>query len=90
MNKKKLQALLAVEAERWSKKSYLLLERELQDVVSYARGQDEDFHQFEVQMLDHDREFVHVVISVDDGRFRRTFQPLSEGFWVYRDGRVER
>lgn len=90
MKKKRLQELLDIEADRWSRKSYVLLVRELEDVVSYGRGEGDDFHQFEVQRIESDPEFVHVLLSIDDGSFRKSFSPQTSGFFVFRDGRVER
>ena len=63
---------------------------ELIDVVAYDRGHDADHHQFEVQMIENEPEYAHVIVSIDDGSFMRSFAPLTCGFIVHRDGRVEK
>ncbi len=90
MDKKRLQGLLDAETDGWSRKSIDSLVEELTDVVSYARGSEADFHQFEVQMIEHEPDYVHVVVSIDDGSFLKSFAPLTRGFIVHRNGRVEK
>jgi len=89
MDKKRLQELLDDETGDWSRKSFAELVEELADVVAYGRGAESDFHQFEVQMVEHEPDYVHVLVSIDDGRFFRSLAPLTRGFIVHRDGRVE-
>ena len=88
MKKEQLAELLAAEIDVWSKKSLALIAEELADVAAYGRD-DPEQHQFEVQLLEHTEEYVHVIISVDDGSFWRSFSPVTRTFLVYRDGRVE-
>ena len=90
MNKKHLQELLDAEAGIWWCKSFANLVEELTDVVAYRRGCGADFHQFEIQMIEHEPDYVHVIVSIDDGGFVRSFSPLTRGFIVHRDGRVEK
>ena len=90
MNKKRLEDLLDAETSNWSQKSFANLIKELTDVVAYERGSEADFHQFEVQMIEHEPDYVHVIVSIDDGSFVRFCAPLSRGFIVHRDGRVEK
>jgi hypothetical protein len=90
MDKTVLQSLLDREIEEWSSKSFTKLIEELADVVSYQRGSKSDFHQFEVQMIEQEPEYLHILVSVDDGSFRKFVAPLSRGFIVHRDGRVEK
>lgn len=90
MNKKRLQNLLDAETSNWSRKSFANLVEELTDVVSYGRGSDADFHQFEVQMIEHEPDYVHVIVSIDDGSFVRFCAPVTRGFIVHRDGRVDK
>ena len=89
MDKSRLQGLLDAETKLWAAKSYDQLARELDDVTAYSRGEGEDFHQFEVQIVEHEEAYLHILVSVDDGSFRRSFSPLTTGFFVHRDGRVE-
>ena len=85
-----LERLLAEEMEVWSTKPFDLLVRELADVVAFARGSGEAFHQFEAQIIERTPDTVHVCLSVDDGSLRRSFAPLTRGFIAHRDGRIER
>ncbi|HSR54972.1 MAG TPA: hypothetical protein VLN73_01935 [Alphaproteobacteria bacterium] len=89
MDKAALQALLDREVEAWSRKPFAALMEELDDVVAYQRGDGSGFHQFEVQMLEREPDYLHVLVSIDDGSFRRSLSPLSRGFIVHRDGRIE-
>lgn len=90
MDKEELQNLLDREVEEWSRKPFDTLLAELGDVIAYERGGESDSHQFEVQLLEKEREYLHVLVSVDDGTFWRYLSPLSRGFIVHRDGRVEK
>ena len=89
MDKSRLQGLLDAETKLWAAKSYDLLAQELDDVAAYSRGEGEDFHQFEVQIVEHEETYLHILVSVDDASLRRSFSPLTTGFIVHRDGRVE-
>ncbi len=89
MNKKRLQDLLDAETNNWSKKSFDSLATELSDVVAYGRGSGAGFHQFEIQAIEREPDYVHVIVSIDDGSFMKFFAPLTRGFIVHRDGRVE-
>ncbi|MCP5113951.1 MAG: hypothetical protein GY953_24215 [bacterium] len=88
-SKSALEASLREEVDRWAAKSYQVLRDELQDVVAYEKGHGENCHQFEVQLLEDEDDYVHVGIGVDDGGWR-AFAPLSTSFLVYRDGRVDK
>ena len=89
MIKKRLQDLLDAETSNWSRKSFDNLVEELTDVVAYGRGSEATFHQFEVQMIEHEPDYVHIIVSIDDGSFVRFCAPLTRGFIVHRDGRVD-
>ena len=89
MNKEHLRSLLDAEIDAWSRKSFAQLVDVLTDAVTYERGSEADFHQFEVQLLEHEAEYVHVSISIDDGSLLKSIAPLTHSFIVYRDGRVD-
>ena len=89
MKKDQLQSLLDTEIYELSRRPYTRLVDELSDVVSYERGSGSDYHQFEVQMIEHELEYVHVVVSIDDGSFKKFISPISRSFIVHRDGRIE-
>lgn len=58
--------------------------------MAYERGSGADGHQFEVNLLEKTDAYVHILVSIDDGSFRRACRPLSSSFIVHRDGRIER
>jgi hypothetical protein len=87
---KHLQDLRDAETNRWSRKSIGNLVKDLTDVVSYGRRSEADFHHFKVQMIKHEPDYVHVVVSINDDNLMRSFAPPTRGFIVHRDGRVEK
>jgi len=89
MKKKQLRSLLDAEISGLSRKPYATLVEELSDVVAYERGEGSGYHQFEIQMIEHERDYVHVIVSIDDGSILKSMSPISRGFIVHRDGRVE-
>ena len=89
MDKPRLQGLLDAEAKSWAAKPFDQLVLDLSDVAAYGRSEGEDFHQFEVQIVEREEDFLHILISVDDGSLWRSMSPLTRGFFVHRDGRVE-
>jgi len=90
MKKHQLQSLLNAEVDEWAGKSYSKLVEDLADIAAYERSNDDGFYQFEVQMIEHEPDYVHVIVSIDDGSFLRSLKPLSWSFIVHRDGRVEK
>ena len=64
----------------YASKSFTKLIEELADVAAYQRGGKSDFHQFEVQMIEQEAEYLHILVSVDDGSFRKFVAPLTRGF----------
>ena len=58
--------------------------------MTYERGEGSTWHQVEVVLLEHEAEYVHVSLSVDDGSLLKVMLPLSHSFIVYRDGRVDK
>lgn len=89
MTKAELQKLLDAEVAELSRRPYARLVEELSDVLAYERGSGAVHHQFEVEMVEHEPDYVHIIVSVDDGSFSRSFAPLCRSFIVRRDGRVE-
>jgi hypothetical protein len=89
MTKSELQRLLDAEVDELSRRSYARLVDDLPDVLAYQRGGGPGYHQFEVQMLEHEPDYVHVLVSIDDGSFWRSVSPITRSFIVHRDGRVE-
>jgi hypothetical protein len=89
MTKSELQRLLDAEVDELSRRSYARLVDDLPDVLAYDRGGGASYHQFEVQMIEHEPDYVHILVSVDDGGFLRSFSPITRSFIVHRDGRIE-
>jgi hypothetical protein len=89
MTKSELQRLLDAEVDELSRRSYARLVDDLPDVLAYQRVGGPGYHQFEVQMLEHEPDYVHVLVSIDDGSFWRSVSPITRSFIVHRDGRVE-
>ena len=90
MQKHQLKGLLDAEVDEWSRKPYSRLLDELSDVAAYQRDGKVGFHQFEVQMVEREPDYVHVIVSIDDGSFLRSMSPLSRSFIVHRDGHIEK
>lgn len=88
LKKQELTELLSAEVEAWSRKSYEQLIEDLPDVIAFEREEPEP-HQFEVQLLETTPEYVHVMISIDDGSFWRSFAPITRTFIVHRSGEIE-
>ncbi len=89
MKKDKLKIVLEDEKEKFAHKSYDELCK-LKDPIVYEHGSAEDWYQAEVQILEKNDQYVHVSISVDDGKFPKVLKPMSTSFLVYKDGRVDK
>ena len=81
--------MLDAEVDELSRRSYATLVDDLSDVLACERGGGASYHQFEVQMIEHEPDYVHILVSVDDGGFLRSFSPITRSFIVHRDGRIE-
>jgi len=90
MKKSQLKSLLDAEVEELSKKSFSSLVEELRDVCIYKRGNDDNFHQFDVQLIEHEPDYIHVSVSIDDGSFFRWIAPLTRSFIIHRNGRTDK
>ena len=90
MKANELRRCLDREVDAWCRKDYSTLLKELEDDVVYQSGDGSPGYQVEVQLLENKFEYVHAIVSVDDGTLRRAFKPLSRSFIVRRDGRVVR
>lgn len=88
MTKDELRALLDAELRLWSQKPYDRLVAELSEPVAYERGEGDGRHQFEVDLLEHEADYLHIVISIDDAGFLNALRPVSASFILHRDGRL--
>ena len=86
LTEQQLKELLSAELQIWARKPFAQLVAELSDVQGYERGADDCWHQFEVMLVENTPEYIHVLISVDDGSIRWACSPITSGFIVTRTG----
>ena len=73
--------VLNSEVKRWSAKSVDELIAELPDVEVYAVVLDGKEYQVEVDLLENNDKYVHVMVAVDDGTIPSSFRPLVQTFF---------
>ena len=64
----KMQRVLDEEVARWSTMTVEQLIARLVEIQNYIIDSDGVNYQFEVQMLENKSDYIHVGVSVDDGR----------------------
>ena len=79
------QKILDAEVARWSGIPWERLVMELRDVQEYQVEDESKEYQVEVQLVENTADYVHVIVSVDDGTFRRSIVPLTRGFIKRKD-----
>ena len=72
--------VLDAETERWSAKSCEQLIAELHEVQAYEVVVDSKRFQVEVQLLENTKEYVHVMLAVDDGSLPWSISPVTQTF----------
>ncbi len=72
--------VLDAEVGRWLEKSYEQLLSELPEVTVYEIEFAAKQYQVEVELLENTTEYVHVLVSVDDGSLPASLFPLSHTF----------
>jgi hypothetical protein len=75
-----MQSVLDAEVKRWSGMSINELDSRLSDLCNYQLEQNGTVYQFEVEILERKPEYIHVGVSVDDGRLRYSIIPLCQSF----------
>lgn len=88
MRKKELKGALIREKKKYVNQSFEELSN-IYSPITYECGAGDNWYQVEVQLLEKNENYVHVSISIDDGKLLRTMFPISTSFIVYKDGRVE-
>jgi len=73
-----MQTILDQEVARWSELSAEQLANDLPEEKNYQIESNGKTYQIEVQLLENKNDYVHVLVSVDDGRF--PYSSLSSGF----------
>ena len=74
------QAVLDAETKRWSDKSYEELLSTLSEIQVYEVEFDSRMHQVEVELLENQPDYLHVLISVDDGALPASLRPAAASF----------
>jgi hypothetical protein len=74
------QQVLDAEFRRWSAMSRAGLESALQEVQCYEVEFDSKRLQVEVEFLENTQEYLHVIVSVDDGSLPASLSPESLSF----------
>ena len=72
--------VLDAEVARWSAMSWEQLVAELRDLRTYEVELDSKEYQVEVEILENNAEYIHVVVSVDDGILPASLSPLTHSF----------
>jgi hypothetical protein len=90
MSRVDLAPLLKVEVAKWSAKTIQDLRQELRK-GAFTNALSKEHHHVEVAMLEDHDDYIHVMVSVcHPGAPWSCIHPLSKGFLVYSDGRVEK
>jgi len=72
--------VLDTEVKRWSDKSYDQLRAELLDIRDYEVEFASKLYQVEVELVENTKEYVHVIIAVDDGSLPWSIWTLTADF----------
>lgn len=72
--------VLDAESARWSAKSYDQLKAELAEEQAYEVQFEGKSYTVEVIVIENTEQYLHVIISVDDGSIPASFCPLTSGF----------
>jgi hypothetical protein len=81
MNKRtEMQTILDQEVARWSELSAERLANDLPEEKNYQIELSGKTYQIEVQLLENKNDYVHVSVSIDDGRLPYSIFPLGQSF----------
>ncbi|MGO9232020.1 MAG: hypothetical protein ACLQKA_22730 [Bryobacteraceae bacterium] len=72
--------VLDSEVERWTAKTVEVLTSELRESQAYQIVVDSKMYNVEVDLVEDTKEYVHVVVSVDDGSLPVSIFPLTRSF----------
>jgi hypothetical protein len=75
-----MQSILDREVACWSEMTAEQLLNELAEERNYPVESGGKTYRVEVQLLEDRADYVHVLVSVDDGRLRYSIKPLCRGF----------
>jgi hypothetical protein len=82
------QNVLDSEVKRWSVRSWEELASALREAQAYEVESDSRRYQVEVEILESTEQYLHVMVSVDDGRLPSSIFPLTHSFVVRKAGPV--
>lgn len=74
------QKILDTEVARWSGKTCQQLVKELHELQAYQVEVESKKYQVEVELLEDTKEYVHVIVAVDDGTLPMSLSPSTFGF----------
>jgi hypothetical protein len=80
IHREDMERVLSSESERWSSMYPEQLTAELRESQNYQVTVSSQIYQFEVDLLENTDAYVHVAISVHDGRLPYSIKPLSHSF----------
>ena len=80
------QGVLDAEMKRWSALSCERLVSELRDMQAYEVESGLRRYQVEVELLENTDNYVHVLVSVDDGSLPASISPLTHSFIRQKGG----
>ena len=89
MTEGQLRELLSQETLAWAEREPADIVADLEKPRTYARGEGDTWHEFEIVLLEASSDYIHVKTSVHDGSLIWSLTPLSSSFLIYRDGRIE-
>jgi hypothetical protein len=78
--REKWRKVLDSELKRWSALSCAQLASELQDLQAYEVEFDDGTYQVEVEILENTGQYLHVMVSVDDGSLPASIVPATHSF----------
>jgi len=74
------QKVLDIEVAHWSGKSWHQLVKELHELQAYQVEVESKQFQVEVELLEDTKDYVHVIVAVDDGALPMSISPSTHGF----------
>jgi len=74
------QRILDAEVKRWSAMSCGDLVSELHETQAYEVEFESKQYQVEVELLENTKEYLHVMVAVDDGSLPASLLPLTHSF----------
>lgn len=82
--RRRWREVLETEKQHWSALPYDQLVPRLSETSVYEVERDSQKYQIEIEILENTTDYVHVVISVDDGSIPASFLPATDSFITKR------